>query len=204
MQIESFFPIHIMTVNQPTDMLAKSKSIAETYIEAKKWKQKRHFGQTITSYHSDTTINYAGHFDPTLAEFINFSARDYMDYIGFDPDSDLRIESWLNLNLPDTHHGKHEHFGCFISGVLWLVAPEKSGNFTIFDPITARAQNNVHWAYARMPHNQYNRNIHSIVPAEGKMIMFPGWLQHQVEANESDDARISVAFNIWMTKNGNN
>lgn len=204
MQIENFFPVPVMTVNMPDDMLDKSKSTAETYIQSKNWSQQRHFGRTITSYHSDTTINYAGHFDPRLAQFINLSAREYMNHTGFNPDSDLRIESWLNLNLPDTHHGRHEHFGCFISGVLWLVTPENSGNFTIFDPISTRAQNNVQYNFARIPNNEYNRNIHSIVPSEGKLIMFPSWLQHQVESNESNDARISIAFNIWMTNNGNN
>ena len=204
MQIEKFFPVHLATTDIPTDMLAKSKSIAETYIESKKWKQQRHFGRTITSYFSDTTVNYAGHFDPKLAQYINLSAREYMNYVGFDPDADLRIETWLNLNLPDTHHSKHEHFGCFMSGVLWLSTPENSGNFTIFDPVSPRAQNNVQYSFARMPNNEYNRNIHSIVPAEGKLIMFPGWLQHQVESNESNSTRISIAFNIWMTQNGTN
>jgi hypothetical protein len=40
-------------------------------------------------------------------------------------------------------------------------------------------------------------------PLEGRLIMFPGWLPHEVEPNlseEEDNIRISISFNfsqIW-------
>ena len=36
----------------------------------------------------------------------------------------------------------------------------------------------------------------NIEPIEGRMIMFPSWLWHSVEQNESNDIRISVSFNF--------
>ena len=35
-----------------------------------------------------------------------------------------------------------------------------------------------------------------IQPQENRIIMFPSWLEHCVEMNESDDIRISVSFNF--------
>ena len=35
-----------------------------------------------------------------------------------------------------------------------------------------------------------------INPIPGRLIVFPAWLWHSVETNESDQLRISVSFNI--------
>ena len=35
-----------------------------------------------------------------------------------------------------------------------------------------------------------------VQPIEGRIIMFPAWLWHCVETNESNDIRISVSFNF--------
>jgi hypothetical protein len=34
------------------------------------------------------------------------------------------------------------------------------------------------------------------VPEEGKLLLFPSWLEHHVEAFEGDGERISVSFNV--------
>ena len=39
------------------------------------------------------------------------------------------------------------------------------------------------------------REIH-LEPKEGRILMFPAWLWHCVEPNESNDIRISVSFNF--------
>jgi len=198
MQVDNLFPTPLLTFTIPEDLLKNSITSANRYIKTKDWKNKRHFGRSLTSYHSDTSRNYLGSFDYPLAEYINLQSRSYLDYVGFDPDSDLMIESWLNLNPPDTSHSKHEHYGCFMSGTLWLVAPEKSGNFVIHDPLGVRPQNTTQYIFARKTPNDYNNDLFSVVPEAGKMIMFPSWLPHQVESNQSVEDRISVAFNIWM------
>ena len=33
-------------------------------------------------------------------------------------------------------------------------------------------------------------------PEEGRMYVFPGWLEHGVEENKSDQDRVSIAFNV--------
>ena len=39
------------------------------------------------------------------------------------------------------------------------------------------------------------REVH-LEPQENRAIMFPAWLWHTVEPNESNDIRISVSFNF--------
>ena len=39
------------------------------------------------------------------------------------------------------------------------------------------------------------------LPIPGRMIMFPSWVRHSVEPNQSDEYRISVSGNITFRKN---
>ena len=39
---------------------------------------------------------------------------------------------------------------------------------------------------------------HSYDPKAGRLIMFPSWLNHCVDPNESNDIRISVSFNFMQ------
>ena len=39
-------------------------------------------------------------------------------------------------------------------------------------------------------------------PEEGRMYVFPGWLEHGVEENQSDEDRISIAFNVLAGRQG--
>ena len=41
-----------------------------------------------------------------------------------------------------------------------------------------------------------NAQIQQIPPEEGRLIMFPSWLEHSVGQNLSDSLRISLSFNI--------
>ena len=33
-------------------------------------------------------------------------------------------------------------------------------------------------------------------PEEGRLYVFPGWLEHGVEENRSDRGRVSISFNV--------
>jgi uncharacterized protein (TIGR02466 family) len=42
---------------------------------------------------------------------------------------------------------------------------------------------------------QYTSEVWSVTPEENTLIMFPSWLGHYVEPNNSEQERISIAFN---------
>ncbi len=42
----------------------------------------------------------------------------------------------------------------------------------------------------------------SYTPVAGRLILFPSWLEHDVEANMSDHERISISFNMNLRKAG--
>ena len=40
------------------------------------------------------------------------------------------------------------------------------------------------------------KEYEEIIPQENMMIMFPSWLEHDVQMNKTDIERISISFNI--------
>ena len=45
-------------------------------------------------------------------------------------------------------------------------------------------------------YNEYTSDIWNIIPEEGKLVLFPSWLEHEVDQNLSQEKRISISFNL--------
>jgi ectoine hydroxylase-related dioxygenase (phytanoyl-CoA dioxygenase family) len=48
--------------------------------------------------------------------------------------------------------------------------------------------------------NFNNQNVGEYLPENGKLIVFPSWLEHSVLANKTNEIRISIAFNVNKVK----
>jgi len=92
------------------------------------------------------------------------------------------------MNMP------HLHPNCLFSGVYYVKSNSKSGRLKIMDPRPG-AQMYMPARKSGDPGQDMYRDV-NIEPIEGRMIMFPSWLWHSVEQNESNDIRISVSFNF--------
>ena len=47
--------------------------------------------------------------------------------------------------------------------------------------------------------NKYKINF-DVTPQEGGIILFPGWMEHRVRSNNTNDTRISISFD-WFVNN---
>ena len=108
----------------------------------------------------------------------------------------FNIYAWVNVNGKGHSNNKHSHFtsDILISGVYYVKVPEDSGNIRFYDPRGELIHKTLDWEY------YHNYQYHYIKPKEGQMIFFPCWLEHEVEPNESDDERVSIAFNVRRIK----
>jgi uncharacterized protein (TIGR02466 family) len=97
---------------------------------------------------------------------------------------------WLNVQKQYGFNHTHIHSGSWYSGVYYLSCPEKSGDILFTDPRVG-AENNFY-------HVHLEPTVYKITPKTGDLFLFPGWLPHAVEQNESMQDRISVAFNIEL------
>jgi uncharacterized protein (TIGR02466 family) len=107
---------------------------------------------------------------------------------------------WFNINRKNNFNVIHEHLGHFISGVLYVKCPDNCGNIVFTD---SSAQIRDSYMYnlgliGKLPKNNVFLRQWQYTPKEGLLLMFPSWLEHYVEPNESDEDRISIAFNIGV------
>jgi uncharacterized protein (TIGR02466 family) len=195
--VETFFSIPVMFDTIDDSIVNNSRLIAKKFIDENNWSASVN-KKTITTYHSDTELNYLGKIgDTSLLTAINAKARDFLQLIGLDPKLDLRIESWLNLNTPGTYHNQHEHFGAILGGVVYLEATNDSGDLLFHDPVKVRTQANVLTKKHRIARNEFNYQIIRSTPSIGKIVLFESWITHSVEINNSSNDRISIAFNVY-------
>jgi len=101
---------------------------------------------------------------------------------------------WANINPPGGMNQPHIHPNALFSGVYYVKSNPQAGRLKIYDPRPG-AQINMPTRKPGDPGKDLWRDA-NIEPIPGRIIMFPAWLWHSVEPNQSDDIRISVSFNF--------
>lgn len=103
---------------------------------------------------------------------------------------------WFNVNPTGASNTSHIHTDSFLSGVFYIQAPVNCGEI-IFE----RQQ---HEQYILGSHIRNSTNVSSaaqwkFTPKHNMLLVFPAWLPHHVEINNSETKRISISFNILQT-----
>ena len=101
---------------------------------------------------------------------------------------------WANINYPGGYNRPHVHPNCLFSGVYYVKANKNSGVFVANDPRPGIQTMMPTRKQGRPPKHLW-REVH-LEPIPGRIIMFPAWLWHCVEPNQSNDIRISISFNF--------
>ena len=105
----------------------------------------------------------------------------------------FRHQAWVNISPPGASNKPHFHANCHFSGVYYvsLKAPE-CGSIYFRDPRVASRM----MTYPVERGTDFTADEIRMRPEEGRMYVFPGWLEHGVEENESDQDRVSISFNV--------
>ena len=104
---------------------------------------------------------------------------------------------WAMINKPGTYNKLHSHPHNFLSGAFYLQVPENSGKLTFHNP---HPQSEV-----LSPPIKANQSIH-LAPRVGwqpkvnDLLIFPSWLNHEVEINNSKEDRIMLSFNAKIQR----
>ena len=101
---------------------------------------------------------------------------------------------WANINYKDGYNKSHIHPNALFSGVYYVKTPPNCGPITFYDPRHG-IQSNMPIRKPGQPPKHLWRET-KIEPKENRILMFPAWLWHSVEPNQSNDMRISVSFNF--------
>ena len=127
--------------------------------------------------------------DELLSHVIKFVA--YYGVTNVTP-NDFRIkQSWMTLTNQGESSHTHSHGSTDISGVYYFKTNENDGS------IYFESSNKLMNASA-----MFSSSTHTISykPEVGKLILFPGFLEHGVYENTTDHERVSVSFNIFVNR----
>jgi uncharacterized protein (TIGR02466 family) len=105
----------------------------------------------------------------------------------------IRIkEMWAIINKTGDFNVIHTHPNCYLSAAYYVKAPEKCGRFQIENPNIAKRN-----FYPEIKtKNELNLQVAGMEIEEGNLLIFPGYLPHKVRANESNEDRIVISFNV--------
>ena len=101
---------------------------------------------------------------------------------------------WANINPPGGSNRAHQHPNSLWSGVYWIKTPKNCGELKIDDPRSVACMTRPRQKDTKKPDRLWRETHYE--PIAGRCIMFPSWLMHCVDPNNSNDIRISVSFNF--------
>lgn len=104
---------------------------------------------------------------------------------------------WANVNGKGNFNAMHTHPESILSGTVYLKFDgEEQGIIEFFD--AREGSPTAHWqCYTQFEEkNLLTNDVYSVVPKEGDILFFPGWLKHWVSPNQSDEDRVSISFNM--------
>lgn len=115
----------------------------------------------------------------------------------FKPFDITHASSWLNRIAPKGYAQTHYHSFSVFSGVLYLDIPnEDSGGIKFYAD-----NNNIFtrsFSYDVYEDTVLNSTEYTYMPENGMLIIFPSFLRHSVNENNSNGNRYSLAFNYFI------
>ena len=107
--------------------------------------------------------------------------------------------AWVNINSPGAYNVRHSHPESNLSGVLWVKCPKDSGKIEFFNSKNFETYTEINSYIKEFKERNLIHEVYWFEPREGRMIIFPSYLEHQVTENKSSEDRISISFNINLT-----
>ena len=127
--------------------------------------------------------------------FINKNIQFYINSLyGKNSSQWVITESWMTKTLKGRGAREHSHGLADISGVYYLDTNGQDGNLVL-------CHSHDHLESNMLLNELVSRD--TVMPLENGMIfLWPGQLRHYTQTNETDHERISISFNISLTRKG--
>lgn len=114
-----------------------------------------------------------------LSSIIDNSVEEYLEEYSYYPACKLIIrQSWALLCKKNTSAQVHSHSNMVISGVYYHQSDRSSNKIRLHSPL------------------QFGKNFIDIQPEKGMILLFPGWMGHEILPTANDTVRISISFGL--------
>ena len=101
--------------------------------------------------------------------------------------------SWTNMTTFGQEHQLHNHSNSILSGVVYIKVNDSQPSIT-FNRLTPPFFLNM----KPKEYNMFNSTEWTIPVEDGDILIFPSSCFHHVKVNETDNRRISIAFNTFV------
>ena len=184
---EQFFP----TTVYGKDLQLDNNTLAQHIIQ---WSQSDQGVKktNMNGWHSTTDMHLKKEYQVLVDELYKMQHEIYQEeWLDRKP---MLGNMWANINYSGGYNRPHVHPNCLFSGVYYVKTQPQCGELVVNDPRPG-IQTMMPTRKSGQPPKHLWREAH-IEPIQGRLIMFPAWLWHCVEPNQSNDMRISVSFNF--------
>jgi uncharacterized protein (TIGR02466 family) len=137
------------------------------------------------------------HQHPELRDFSSMILNEFekvYDHFQVKRDSIYINNMWGQISNGYNYHQYHIHQNSYFSGILYLRTPQGSGETVFYNNSTSTKL--IRPEYNEL--NRFNCGNYSFTPEKGKLIIFPSWLPHAVQASllpkELDGERATLAM----------
>jgi uncharacterized protein (TIGR02466 family) len=177
-------PVYMIDLVNPVDIQSEITqilpSIPMSYVDG--WGQShllstRTFDNDLISEFKLTAL------EKCLSQHLTQFCKD----IDYDPGSFTRT-SWMTKFDRGNYGHIHHHGVADISGVYYYKTNGQDGDLFFESPLHA-GQTSILFRTDRI----------KVAPLVGRLLLFPGWLQHGIITNLTDNQRISISFNITFS-----
>ena len=184
---EGFFP----TLIYAEDFKLDTNQIAQNIIN---WShQDKGIKKTnVNGWHSETNMHEKPEYKPLVDELFRMVHQIFKEE--FLDKRAVLGNMWANINYHGGYNKPHVHPNALFSGVYYVKTPPNCGSLICQDPRPGIQTCMPTRIEEKIPKHLW-RDVH-LQPQENRAIMFPAWLWHCVQPNESNDIRISVSFNF--------
>lgn len=127
-----------------------------------------------------------------LRAFVQKSIDTYFENV-IAPSKEVSLyvtQSWMNYSSKGQWHHAHEHPNSFLSGVFYIQSDSQDKIF--FDK---NQYEQIQFPTEKW--NTYNSKTWWLEATQGRLIIFPSSLRHNVPPVETDHTRVSMSFNTF-------
>jgi len=132
---------------------------------------------------------------PTFIKFYDYMLSHIVTFSPYKHDFHL-CNMWININGKNDYNEMHDHPNSHMSGVFWIKIPNNSGLIRFKSPRSFARCKYFECISDEIKKNLYMDFCWNFNPEEGAIMLFPSDLEHSVTSNQSDEDRISIAFNL--------
>ena len=107
-------------------------------------------------------------------------------------------DCWANVNEKGSFNWSHMHDG-FLSMVYYVEADEDTGDIQFLHPSKLQSLN---WDFNMFNHENITSTDAGwrFSPVTNRCLIFPSWLEHKVNVNNTNKTRISISLNTKLEK----